>query len=99
VNLDAQIEALVRRLVDEALTARGMTGGPAVYSTRALPPDIRSRDRFNRLARHVPGARKVGRVWVVPVDAWHAFRSGSGPVSATSGAAVASILARYRRTA
>jgi hypothetical protein len=98
--LDLHLEALVRRVVAQELDARG--GGQAAaafYSTRALPPDIRSRDRFNRLARHVPGARKVGRTWVVPVDAWHQARSGKPATSGDVSAAVQNVLARYRRTA
>jgi hypothetical protein len=98
--LDAHLEAMVRRVVAQELEARGVgTTGTPFYSSRNLPPDIRSRDRFNRLARHVPGATKTGRVWVVPVDAWHAFRSGAAPVCEASGSAVQNVLARYRRTA
>ena len=51
----------------------------AVHTSLALPPDISpgpsGRRYFARLARQIAEARKVGQVWMVPVDAWLRFRS------------------------
>lgn len=45
------------------------------YSSRNLPPDMRSRDRFRRVAKRIPEARRVGQTWTVPRDAWRRFRT------------------------
>jgi hypothetical protein len=97
VSIEDQIEAVVRRVLAEELKARGLA--PATYSSVALPPDLRSADRFHRLVRKCPGARKVGRVWTVPADQWHAYRSGKTAAPADGPSAVDRVLARYRATA
>jgi len=56
------------------------------YSSRALPPDCPSRERFGRLAAQIRKAqgeavaRRTGQVWNVTSDAWAKCR-GVQPVS------------------
>lgn len=45
-----------------------------VYSSLSLPPDCKSRDVFRKLAPTIPGARKQGKVWIVPVESWTTAR-------------------------
>jgi hypothetical protein len=92
MTLDLHIEALVRRVVDQELRARGV--GPATYSSTSLPPDLRSKDRFHRIAPKVPGAFKSGRVWHVDADAWRVYRSGA---AATPADEVDAVVARMLR--
>jgi hypothetical protein len=80
MSLEAEIEAIVRRVVDERLRAVRLSP-PDSYSAEHLPPDVKSRDRFHRLAKACPGARKVGRTWLVPTAAWHAFRAATAPTA------------------
>jgi hypothetical protein len=47
------------------------------YSSLNLPPDIRTRERFAKLCRGIPGASLAGRVWRVPSAAWWAHRRAS----------------------
>lgn len=80
-----------------------MSGGRE-YTSHDLPPDIRpgpsARRMFARLARQVPGARKLGAVWVVPSDAWEAFRSKGKPVASGQGfPSDAEFLAQIKRYA
>jgi hypothetical protein len=75
-SIEGEIERIVRRVLSEATATEG------TFSTNALPPDVKTRVRFHALVRHVPGARKVGRTWVVSADAWRTWRA-SGGTSAT----------------
>jgi hypothetical protein len=91
-TLEAQVEAIARRVLTEELRARGMA--PATYSSTNLPPDLQTKDRFHREARKVAGARKVGRTWEVDADAWRAYRSGAQTGDADD---TASVVARMLR--
>ena len=44
------------------------------YSSLNLPPDIRTRERFAKIARHLPGASRSGRIWRVSTETWWARR-------------------------
>ena len=70
-NAHETIAKLTRELA--ALEADAADGDD--YSSRNLPPDMRSRDRFRRVAKRIPEARRVGQTWTVPRDAWRAFRT------------------------
>ena len=48
---------------------------PAFYASNALPPDVQSRAVFARVCRAIPEARRQGKTWVVPRDAWERARS------------------------
>ncbi len=48
---------------------------PMFYSSTALPPDVHSRAMFARICRGVPEARRQGKIWVVPLDAWERARA------------------------
>jgi hypothetical protein len=54
-------------------------------STERLPTDLsddeRGRDAFNRACRtgRVNGARKIGRNWVAPLDAWNSRSPAQRP--------------------
>ncbi|MBL8609993.1 MAG: hypothetical protein JNL38_21840 [Myxococcales bacterium] len=64
---------------DPALAAelRAVIGSqsPAEYTSRRLPPDVRSATTFARVCRGIPEARRQGRTWVCPVDAWTRARA------------------------
>ena len=68
------LDEILEEKIDAAIE-RKLRGVSVEYSTNNLPPDVRSRAGFNRLAPMVEGARKSGRVWIVSVTEWRAFRS------------------------
>jgi hypothetical protein len=61
----------------EEREARQAPPAPAgdVWTSRNLPPDIKTRERFNRLAKGVHGARRQGATWVVDRTAWQEART------------------------
>jgi len=67
-------EPVLRELASlrDAIDRVGRTANE--YTSDALPPDIRTSARFNRIAKTVKGARRDGRVWRVPREAWEAHR-------------------------
>ncbi len=71
---EAEQAERIANLVVEKLKAAGLVPA-SIYTSDSLPPDTRTKQRFNRIAPLVPGARKQGRTWVVDVDAWRAFRT------------------------
>jgi hypothetical protein len=52
-----------------------------VYSSINLPPDVETRRTFAEVARTIPAAEKLGKVWTVPASAWREAR-----ISARGGA-------------
>jgi hypothetical protein len=69
-----------------------------VYSTHALPPDVRSRRRFHELAKGIPSAVKRGRAWIVPQADWHARRQPPSAVASDACADAFIAAAGYRPT-
>lgn len=77
LGLDALLDDLAARVADrvaEKLQSR-LAAPSSVYTSAQLPPDVKTRERFNRLAKSIPGARRDGRTWIVPKTAWEAFRT------------------------
>lgn len=81
-NASKLLAALVAVLADPLATAVAERLRPVllpsasdVYSSHKLPPDVRSKDRFHRVVRHVSGARRDGRVWIVSRASWEAHRT------------------------
>lgn len=68
--------ALARAAVrdSEAPRPAGVRADDGFYSSLNLPPDIRTRERFAKIARHIPGATRSGRTWRVPTAAWWGAR-------------------------
>lgn len=75
--LESEIRRIVVEVVRDELArhASGVEHDPEIWDSNHLPPDLRSRDRFHRLAPKCPGALKVGRTWSVPREAWRAYRA------------------------
>ena len=71
--LEAALVPLIRQVVRLELAERDRPGD--TYDSHNLPPDLKSRDRFHRVVRKIPGARKVGRTWVVGREAWREYRA------------------------
>ena len=75
-----EIEALVEKIADrvvERLTEKMGSLARAtdeVYTTKCLPPDAPSRGRFHTAVRSMPGARKIGRMWVIEKSTWRMRR-------------------------
>ena len=44
------------------------------YTSLDLPPDVRTRERFAKLCRSIPGAALCGRTWRVSVTSWWEHR-------------------------
>jgi hypothetical protein len=72
-NAEAVLD-LIADLVAVKLRQRAVPAQEGVYTSLCLPPDVPSRERFNRLVKAVPGAQKRGRIWVVQKTAWEAAR-------------------------
>lgn len=70
----ADAHETIAKLTRELAALEADVGGDD-YSSRNLPPDMRSRDRFRRVAKRIPEARRVGQTWTVPRDAWRRFRT------------------------
>ncbi len=68
------LRALVRELAKEtaALVVAELSAAPGHYSAKNPPPG-KSRAWALRTLKTVPGARKVGRDWVVSVDDFDAW--------------------------
>lgn len=64
------LEDEIRRIFREEL-ARAPEGP---WSSRSLPPDVRTPRRFNEVCRGIVGATKLGRVWTVPRADWEVHR-------------------------
>lgn len=87
--LDALAEVIAERVaVRVAATVAKLSTSSDVYTSIRLPLDVKTRARFNRLAPSVPGARRNGRVWIVPCASWEAFRTrrvaGKEPTGGTA---------------
>lgn len=67
---------------------------PEEYTSRRLPPDVRSATTFARVCRGIPEARRQGRTWVCPVDAWTRART---PARAVKGSVLEELLQSVRR--
>lgn len=76
---DALIEALAD-LVAERLARRASPDPDGAYDGFHLPPDCPSRERFNRLAKGLPGAVRRGRIWSVPRAVWDEARRRKGEI-------------------
>lgn len=63
--------------------AEDATSEPAVFTSTSLPPDVRTRETFAKLCRKIPGAKKQGNCWRVPVADWEQFRSKKPVVKKT----------------
>lgn len=63
------------------------------YTSRRLPPDVRTATTFARVCRSIPEARRQGRTWVCPADAWHRARARRHvPVGMETGGVLAELL-------
>lgn len=93
---------LVRALADLVAAELARRAAPApggTYDGFRLPPDVKSREWFNRLVKGMPGAVRRGRLWTVPVESWDAARAKKkAPPSAQDLARAALAKAGYRRT-
>lgn len=54
------------------------------YTSLRLPPDVRTRERFARLCRDLPEARREGTVWIVSRAAWTVSRRRPQSTSTTT---------------
>jgi hypothetical protein len=68
----------------EEARAREPAPDPAadVWTSRSLPADIRTRERFAKICATIPEAYQQGRVWVCPRSAWSAARTRKRGVAA-----------------
>jgi len=91
------IEVVDALRADPALAAelRAALGAESTeeYTSRRLPPDVRSATTFARVCRGIPEARRQGRTWVVPVDAWTRARAARRvPVGMAVGGVLAELM-------
>ena len=69
-SLRAQADAL------EAIAATVDASAPSdVYTSKRLPPDCPSSERFHEVCRNIAGANQRGRVWLVPSASWDSHRA------------------------
>lgn len=98
--LRALIGPIVREIVREEIASmQGLYAPVTEYTSRSLPPDVPSRERFHVLVKGAHGARKQGRVWRISVADWDAFRGATPPLAELEALADEAIrLAGFRPT-
>jgi hypothetical protein len=68
--------------IDRQLATLASSEDSAPYSSKALPPGIRTRSAFARACRGIPEAKRDGKLWIVSRDAWERRKRQSTPAPA-----------------
>ena len=70
------LEPLITKIVDERIAiALGGHRPARTWTSQDLPPDCPSRRAFATACKAIPGAKRLGKCWVVAREAWDAHRS------------------------
>ncbi len=69
---DDFVEVVIRVPRASLAALVGVVATPAPYTSKNLPPAIASSRSYREHVRSMPGARRVGRDWVIDVGDWNA---------------------------